>query len=87
VHFKLFIFAFSSCGRYLASQGGSLDQTLTVWDWNEEMKISERTLPTSSPAITYQVLFAEADFKRLTTCGELCDLSSLKAMAYALNFI
>ena len=44
---------FSSCGKYLATQGEASDHTLTVWDWRLGRVLASNSAPANHH---YQVL-------------------------------
>ena len=56
----------SSCGRYLVSQAGQPDLTISVWRWEEEQRLASCKAPMQE---NFQISFSQGNFTRLTSCG------------------
>ena len=63
----IFIF-FSFCGTYLASQGCSPDQNLTIWNWEEEEMVAQKAAPASEH---YHLAFSHEHYTKITSCGKV----------------
>ena len=59
---------FSFCGTYLASQGGSPDQNLTIWNWEEEEMVAQKAAPASEH---YHLAFSHEHYTKITSCGKV----------------
>ena len=62
------IFFFSFCGTYLASQGCSPDQNLTIWNWENEEMVAQKAAPASEH---YHLAFSHEHHTKITSCGKV----------------
>jgi hypothetical protein len=63
----IYIYIYSSCGTFLASQGDRPDQSLTIWKWQNEEMVARKAAPAPEH---YQLAFSHEQHTKITSCGK-----------------